>query len=422
MHKMFLIASIVFVFSLIFVVTVRSQSTDAVSIAVSSVKYEPLPAKAGGYIDLFFAIKNVDTKMAENINLELLPEYPFSLEPGQNATKRITELGSLSSTTIYYKVRVDNNAVNGNNTLKLRYWGSTTTNPNYYVTLSFDILVKSSSNLIISEVKPTTLNPGSQTDVIFKLSNVGNSAIRNLLFEWDEPNNLILPIGSDNRKYIPVIDVSQDLDLKFRIMADPNLAPGIYPLTLKLSHDNGNSTTKVGMIVGGGTDFDIGVESSVGGELSLSIANIGVNNAESISVKLGNQTQNLGKLNKGDFTLVTLSNPQMMFSGASQPTNTEQPANRFGRGNDQNRKLVVEISYTDTTGQRQTVTKDISPSQLTSGSRQQAGNTANGGMAGHSINRGSGLGNIFIVAAVVIAIVGGFYFYRKKRKSAKDET
>jgi len=407
-----------FLLSMVYSGLAQKYALEGVVVNIKDVEYDPTPARAGDYIDLFLTVSNGGSTTGTDVNFQLITGYPFSLTPDQNATQQISSLYLSSPRTLQYRLMVDNNAQKGNNTMKLKYWQGPESNPVYSGTLEFDIFVQASSNLIISEVRPTTINPGSQTDVIFRLSNEGGSPVKNLLFEWESTNNLILPIGSDNKKYVPSIDIGKSEDVKFKLMADPNLAPGVYPLTIKLTSQNANWTTKVGMIVGGGTDFDIGVDSVIGGEISLSISNVGVNSVESVSVKLGDETKILGNLNKGDFSLATFRNILLV---PSQLPDGGQGPNRGG--NRSVRNFVVEISYTDTTGQRQMVTKELPISQIVGFRQGDVGSVPMGnGFSGRQLNRtGGGSNTIIIVIVLAIVIIGGFYFFRKRRNKRKDE-
>jgi hypothetical protein len=89
------------------------------------VNQDPSPADPGGYVEVLFKIENRGTKNADNASLELIPEYPFSLDPGVSA---VTNLGTINGLQIgdnaflvRYKLKVDKDAVNGDNEIKLKY-------------------------------------------------------------------------------------------------------------------------------------------------------------------------------------------------------------------------------------------------------------------------------------------------------------
>ena len=214
----------------------------------------------------------------------------------------------------------------------------------------------------------------------------GNAPLQNMVFSWSEPNGYILPVYSSDSKYVKYLDVDQSVDLTYTVIADVNAKPGLYQLNLVLKSDSvgGNSTsstinTKAGIFIGGETDFDVAFSESSAGVTSLSVANIGNNPAQSVSVAIPNQ-QNfrvtgtsssiVGNLDKGDYTIVSFQIAQaaaINFTGRGQAGAGNQAAGgQAGQGfvrqnstagNPNNLRVV--IYYTDTTGQRQTVEKSV---------------------------------------------------------------
>ena len=63
-------------------------------INVTMINHEPDPAEAGRYVTVRFKIENSGAENAEDITVELLPEYPFSLDPGEGAVKYIGSVRS----------------------------------------------------------------------------------------------------------------------------------------------------------------------------------------------------------------------------------------------------------------------------------------------------------------------------------------
>jgi len=102
--------------------------TDDPYLHVTLVNQDPYPAEPGGYVDLLFKVENWGVEKAENVVVELMPEYPFSIY-GADA---IRELGTIECTQgdedegssaylVKYRVLVDRYAVDGENEIKLKY-------------------------------------------------------------------------------------------------------------------------------------------------------------------------------------------------------------------------------------------------------------------------------------------------------------
>ena len=141
----------------------------------------------------------------------------------------------------------------------------------------------------------SALVPGKQSSMKFTINNVGNAPLRDLTFYWENTDNIILPVGSDNTKYIKYIDIGNGTDLEYQVIADTNAQPGLYKLNLYLTYEDSfsNKTNKIntiaGMYVGGGTDFDVAFSDNANGQMSFSVANIGSNPANSVSVIIPQQ-------------------------------------------------------------------------------------------------------------------------------------
>jgi len=208
------------------------------------------------------------------------------------------------------------------------------------------------------------------------------------------------------------------------VAADPNIATGIYPLDISLSYSDSNGTktqsSRVGLLIGGETDFEVSADTLTSGQTSFSIANIGSNNADAVVAKIpsqpgvivtGSSTIILGNLNKGDYTI---ANFQIQTIGVSQDNNYPRGSrtNPVGETPNQNtfaqaRSVVLEIDYTDTTGERQQVMKTI---QLSSS------DTNASKLVGFRAQQNNSLG--IIPWIILIILVGaGIVFNKIKKKT-----
>ncbi|UCG95447.1 MAG: hypothetical protein JSV92_00120 [archaeon] len=84
------------------------------------IKYDPFPAEAGKYFKLFLKAENIGTETAENAICELDPEYPFSLDPNEEARRVMGEILPGQDFLLEYKIRVAEDAVNGENELRIK--------------------------------------------------------------------------------------------------------------------------------------------------------------------------------------------------------------------------------------------------------------------------------------------------------------
>jgi hypothetical protein len=130
---------------------------NTVYLKTTFVNQNPYPAEPGGYVDLLFKVENWGTEEAENVVFELLPKYPFSLDPDVNATKELGTIRGLETDErayfLKYKVRVDKDAIDGENEINVNCTygsGAVQFTKTFNVTVSnprtdFDVVVQDST-------------------------------------------------------------------------------------------------------------------------------------------------------------------------------------------------------------------------------------------------------------------------------------
>jgi hypothetical protein len=306
------------------------------------------------------------------------------------------------------------------------------------VSYSIVFMVEGGALIDVSDVDMAKLNLGEETKLNFTITNIGNSPLQNLVFSWNEADGVILPVYSDNTKYIKYLDVGESTDLEYTVVADVNAAAGLYQLDLSLEFEAGNGgyreiNTTTGVFVSGETDFDVTFSESSAGQTTLSVANTGNNPASSVTVRipqqekfrvLGSTASIVGNLDKGDYTIVSfqVTPASSSFRGTGAANITQQSQLSEGdrqklRGGvsqqnaSENNNLKVLIEYTDATGVRRTVEKTV-PIQLMAMSSEGSQLNTRMGQQQSIWKNPAFIGTI----AIVGLIIGGFIYY-KKRKS-----
>jgi len=353
-------------------------------IITSLVNQDPDPAIAGDVVEVRVCVENHGGIDAENLMLEFIPQYPFAAISGENNLKEVGTLKAYQieaeSKIVKFKVRVDLNATPGEYELKIKEYENGT---DISITRSINIEVKNKENAEVIYIDKTLLVPGKQTTLNFTINNVGNAPLRDLIFSWENKDEIILPVGSDNTKYIKSIGIGDSAELSYQVIADTNAVSGLYKLDLHLSYDNSlngeeeNTDTIAGIYVGGGTDFDIAFSEISSGSTSFTIANIGSNPAVSVSIIIprqegwkvsGPNSMIIGNLNTGDYTVASfvLQYLNIMPSVADEQKELIQEKISTQRTTDQSQnKLKIQIAYTDTMGQRELIEKEININRQT---------------------------------------------------------
>jgi len=420
------------------------NAQESALIKITLLNYDPSPARAGDTVELRLRVENIGRGIAENLELELIEDYPLKVIDGE-ALQNFKTLYAYQTADNYintmYRLRIDKDAVKGQHELKLKYRH----NKGSWVTQSFNIQITSKEFAQIIYLDKAQLNPGKETEMTFTITNIGSAPLQNMVFSWGEANGIVLPVFSDDTKYIKYLDIGDSVELLYTVVADVNAQPGLYQLDLNLKYEslvNTTSTvikTKAGVLVGGETDFDVAFSESTQGQTSLSVANTGNNPALSVSVKIpeqdrfrviGSTSSIIGNLDKGDFTIVSFQiTPRSNFGDTplnrkgqrqrpqgdqEQEHNAGTEGERFSGGSN---NLDVVIEYTDTTGERRSIEKTV-PIQFRAGSGE--GTTSFSGSQLHQGGQsGSSKINGILITVLIVVIGLGFYFYRKKRLNHK---
>lgn len=436
--KKFLVLSL----AILLLLTAVNAQIQSPIIKITLLNYDPSPARAGDTVELRLRVENTAGGVAENLELELVENFPFTVIDG-DAIQNLGTLYEYQTAKNYintkYRLRIDKDAVKGQHELKIRY----RINRESWFEQSFNIDITSKEFAQIIYVDKAKLDPGKETEMTFTITNIGSAPLQNLIFSWSEADGIVLPVFSDDTKYIKYLEIGDSVELLYTVVADVNAQPGLYQLDLNLKYEsliNTTSTvikTKAGILVGGETDFEVSFSESSQGQTSLSVANIGNNPALSVSVKipeqnsfrvLGSTSSIIGNLDKGDYTIVSFQIASRGdFGGDSTETRQVQrpPSQQHqvpvieGRDGREgfsggNNNLDVVIEYTDTTGQRRSIEKTV-PIQFRAGGTEGAGSS--GQFQGGHQTGSSKTGFVIILLIVVIGL--GLYLFKKKEAREK---
>jgi hypothetical protein len=341
--------------SFLFIATLLMISSTVLADAVIQTSFSTTPAtlKPGndGYITV--NLKNTGSNDATSVKVSIatvdsgivIDEYRF-LEIGG--------VGASETANVLFKFSVPRTTPSGQ--YRVKFSISYCTGGSCRDITQFAMITVSSPSLLeVASLEPNRINVGEQTEILLTLSNNGNDNIENAILTWEEPNNNILPIGSGNRIIISAISAKNSAQVPLKVVTNPNMVAGVYHLVfaLEFSDKAGNtqkSNSTIGLIVGGTTDFDVSFQEFSSGTFSLSVANIGLNPAKSVTIKIPNQEEMttagsksafLGDLDPGDFTIASFDLIPKDLTQAKI-------------------NLLVDVSYTDNSGIRQAETQNVS--------------------------------------------------------------
>jgi hypothetical protein len=339
---------VLLVFALLFSSTAIADTTDKIDYlylaSYEAVSFIPATINTGDIVSMAVDLKNRGTYIdITNITGELILDSGIT---SINSIQFIDEIKAGTTKKLVFEFKIDSNTLPGNysSTLNLNY---NRNDEKVFQQETIIIPVIKTEKKVDIVVSPSVISPGSKETLKFTIINLTNQPISNLSFIWEEENDLVLPLGSDNKRFISYIPAKERATIEYLVAADPNIITGIYPLTAKTTlQDNNGSITQestLGLLVGGITDFDVSIDLSET-LISVNIANIGANNAESVVIKLNaegvqltNNTEIIGNLDRGDYTIASFETTGLNA-----------------------KEVKVEINYTDTTGERQVIDQIVS--------------------------------------------------------------
>jgi hypothetical protein len=378
---------------LLLINTIGSYSASASGLQVTfSTNPKIVAPGTNGYIQV--NLRSTGTAIS-SIYITATSWDPTVVIPQGNWEVDVGSLDSGESYSIIYEFKIPSTAAPGLYQVLFEIKGSGS------IRQTAVIQVEDATVVDITSVEPTEISIGKATTLLFNISNTGGVDLQNLLFSWEDPNSLILPVGADNRITIPSIGAENYTEVPVVIIASSGISPGVYPLTILIQYydqtgemQTVNST--VGLQISGKTTFDIVLQTSTSSATTFAVVNTGANTASSVVVSIptqpsyttsGTSSTSVGNLDAGDYTLASFSltsttsnstgNGTMQFPSFNRTgTNTPPSGGNFtGRPNmNMNQSffgmgsgsaLVVQIAYTDVFGIRQTIQKQVN---LSSGS------------------------------------------------------
>ncbi len=413
-------------------------NADISGVAVDLLTQSPYPARPGETVELTLSLQNEGSNDLSNVKVSVDSEYPFSQVDGESLTKTISFLEARQdeedASFIKFKLKVDSDVSDG--TYDVDVTVSDSESDSRSVT-TLEVEVRGKEYAQIVTISESSIDVATVEPLEFVITNTGSSALQNMEVSWEESTGVVLPVYSSNTKYISNLDVDESITVVYSVMADVDADPGLYQLDITLEfedYDSNTSTieTKAGLFVGGSTDFDLSYSESDEGEVSLSLANVGNNEAYSVKVSIpdqdnfqatGSTSTIVGNLEKGDYTITSFSISQTSSmpsmdeedsSGTAQarPDSSEMSGENMAAMQEEmesNSELLVTIEYTDSAGQRHSVDKAVQVEELTGGT--MAGGMTPGSRPGQS----SSTNSYYLYGAAILAIVVVGFNYRKKK-------
>ncbi len=410
------------------------------SLEVNLTNQNPDAARPGEPVELTVSVQNVGNADLKDIAVTVNPEYPFSKVSGEDLTKKVSYLNARQddddAAVLKLKLMTDANASEGTYDIDITTTAkeSGSSSNTIATTKTIQLEVRGKEYAQIVTINKASIDLAKEETLEFIITNTGNSPLKNMVISWKDPKGVILPVYSDNTKYIKYLAAGDSVTVSYSVMADVNADPGLYTLDVDLKFEDYGSNEKsiattAGLFVGGETDFDVSFSESDQGEISLSVANVGNNMAYSVKVSVpdqdgyrvsGSSSTIVGNLEKGDYTIASFNIVSTQSLGGAEGS-AGTPGSARASEKDENvtsrssNPLKVQIEYTDAKGERVTVDKEVEL-ETTAGNMTAQGR-GKSGTAGNI----SGFSS-YLVYIVLIAVAGaGLFIYRRKKQTEGEK-
>lgn len=294
--------------------------TMAAALDVSIADYDPQPAEAGKYLNVWFKVENPTSIISETGNveyfLEVIPMDGLELSSNEESTKRIGRVEARGFETIQYRMLVKNDAFEGANQIKALVWeGDTASEKDLFIEViekdyknvdiqvgdveSDPVRIKPDEDDIKIDVTLINLGDGKAQGVRAKLHNLPEGITPSdsysdisLVGTIDEDAQQMATFYIDVDKYVTAYNYDAKLNVSYKYQPDLDEEEYIteeveLPLILSVKPFPLYEITDVkfnkdaSMIAAGDTDVT----------MTLTIKNVGEEKGESVRVKIFKKTE-----------------------------------------------------------------------------------------------------------------------------------
>lgn len=298
----------------------RSNLVDYENVRITMLNQNPDPAEPGEYVELRFNVVNTGTAVDKAV-FEIVPEFPFEI-----ISSEVFEIEDFKGTgdegyTLYYKLKVDEDAVEGDNEIKLKFALS---DGKWHIAGPFTVRVKTHDailNVENIETEPERFMDGEEGKLTITLKNWADSLIKDVHVTLDLDPEIFSPIGSTNERTVKQIEAKDTVHLSYDLFVDADAAAKVHqiPLTITYSDETDTDYTKesvMGVYVDGGPEYLLNLEDSEvyeagkSGKIVISVSNIGPSDIRFLTLELkessnyevvSNRVEYLGNLESDDF-------------------------------------------------------------------------------------------------------------------------
>ncbi|MBT4540681.1 hypothetical protein HOC35_04155 [Candidatus Woesearchaeota archaeon] len=414
---------IVLLSCVVFGTSAASGIIDSSYVEASLIGQNPDPAEPGDIVEIRFNVWNGGYGILENVEFQLVPEWPLSFVSGQSSKIQVGDLKTEDfygdkvddkTALLFYRLKVDPSATTGDYQVKLKYTVENKFNQGQKLPV-YNIRVESSTSLLDIEsfsTIPEKIKPGESGELLIKLTNKGGIDLKDLKLKLDLNNVDFSPIGSTNEKLVKSLERDHSTVIKYNLLASGNMKAKEYqiPIDIEFEDDDNNAYDKnntVTILMDSTPSYLLNLEqsdvfvSNTKGKVVISLSNTGQSDLKYLNLEvldtdsyevLGKRSEYLGNLESDDFETADF---QLFVKKINFIEDNEK----------RNVPLNVRISYKDSYNTDYSDEGEINLPIYTKSAAKKY-DLVKGGMSGVQI---------FFILIIIAGV--GYYIYRKKRKN-----
>jgi len=400
-----------FALASVLVLSVFSDSANALEapkVKIFLLNQDPDPVEPGQVVELRFKLQNDGGGSLSNVKVEVIPEFPFSLRPGDGANQSLGDIAGYQRGenihTFNYKLLVDPEAVEGDHEISVIYRDSSGSGAKQ----TFNVSVRSSdSDIAVTKIttSPERLVPGKEGSLNIQVKNFNTLLVKDVKLKLDFTSELlpIAPIGSGSEQRVSVLKAGESATFNYKIIPYANADSKIYkiPARITFSDDSGkkfNKTETIAIVVGSEPELQITIDktdilsSGKSGDVTIRLSNSGVSDVKFLTVSLkdtksikiiGANSKYVGGVDSDDFELVTF---KIFINPDSESV-----------------VLPLDLQYSDENNQNYKKTANLDLPVYSSKE-----------LSDYGLVKSSSW--IWIAAAIFVIVAAGFIMFRRKKK------
>jgi len=197
--------------------TVKAQQL--CNLLVTQVNQDPYPVIPGDYVELVYQVAGVENVKCGQVTFELPDDFPIEFDPDDTGFRTIlsgtfSEAGFATGWMIPYRVRIHEDALEGNNSMDIRYSAS---GSGQSITKTFYLEIEDVRTDF--SVSIANFEANNKNSLTFEILNIGeNDAEAVTVFIPQQPN---INVKGNQQNIIGSLDAFEDTTFSFEAFPQP---------------------------------------------------------------------------------------------------------------------------------------------------------------------------------------------------------